>query len=94
MVTSTRGGGTSLPGKETRSEAMSRGTGPGQYWRSHYTGEAVGAMNTERHAWSANQVVAIAEWRVSPICGCGQDLDVCAGTHCPRCGTSLTGHAA
>jgi hypothetical protein len=23
------------------------------------------------------------------LCGCGQDLDVCAGTHCPRCGSSV-----
>jgi hypothetical protein len=51
-------------------------------------------MNTEQHAWSSSQVVALAEWRTSPVCGCGQDLDVCVGTHCPRCGTSLTVHAA
>jgi hypothetical protein len=56
--------------------------------------EEVGKMNTERHAWSSDRVVAIAEWRTSPVCGCGQDLDVCAGAYCPRCGTSLTGHAA
>jgi hypothetical protein len=22
-------------------------------------------------------------------CRCGQDLDVCSGNHCPRCGTTL-----
>jgi hypothetical protein len=51
-------------------------------------------MNTEQHAWGSNRVVAISDWRVSRVCGCGQDLDICAGTHCPRCGTSLHGHAA
>jgi len=51
-------------------------------------------MNTERHAWYSNQVVTLAEGRIPPVCGCGQDLDVRAGTHCPRCGTSLTRHAA
>jgi hypothetical protein len=54
----------------------------------------VSAVNTEKHAWSRSQLVAIAEWRSLPICGCGQDLDFCAGAHCPRCGTSLAGHAA
>jgi hypothetical protein len=24
-----------------------------------------------------------------PACGCGQDLDVGGGRHCPRCGTAL-----
>ena len=52
------------------------------------------AVNTEQHAWSGNRLVAVAEWRRLPICGCGQDLDFCAGGHCPRCGTSLVGHAA
>lgn len=23
------------------------------------------------------------------VCRCGQDLDVCTGEHCPRCGTTL-----
>src|SRR4051812_3981184 len=56
--------------------------------------EAVKAMNTEQHAWSSDRALALAEWRTLPICGCGQDLDVCTGTHCPRCGTSLVAHAA
>jgi hypothetical protein len=52
-------------------------------------------MNTEQHAWFVKQVVHIGEWRTSsPVCGCGQDLDVRAGSHCPRCGTSLASHAA
>jgi hypothetical protein len=51
-------------------------------------------MNTEQHAWSSDRALALAEWRTLPICGCGQDLDVCTGTHCPRCGTSLVAHAA
>ena len=51
-------------------------------------------MNTERHAWFSNQLETLAECRTRPVCGCGQDLDACTGTHCPRCGTSLTRHAA
>jgi predicted amidophosphoribosyltransferase len=23
------------------------------------------------------------------VCGCGQDLDVCTGAHCPRCGIQV-----
>jgi predicted amidophosphoribosyltransferase len=56
--------------------------------------EEVGTMNTERHAWWSNRVVELAERRTPPVCGCGQDLDACTRTHCPRCGTSLTRHAA
>ena len=51
-------------------------------------------MNTERHAWWSNRVVELSERRTPPVCGCGQDLDACTRTHCPRCGTSLTRHAA
>jgi hypothetical protein len=24
-----------------------------------------------------------------PVCGCGQDLDVAIGKHCPRCGIAV-----
>jgi hypothetical protein len=24
-----------------------------------------------------------------PVCGCGQDLDVGSGKHCPRCGITV-----
>jgi predicted amidophosphoribosyltransferase len=50
-------------------------------------------MNTERHAWWSSHEVAAAERRTPPVCGCGQDLEVRTGTHCPRCGASLS-HAA
>jgi len=56
-------------------------------------GEEVTAMNTERHAWYSNREMTVT-WRTPPVCGCGQDLDACTRTHCPRCGTSLTSHAA
>jgi hypothetical protein len=26
----------------------------------------------------------------TPVCVCGQDLDVARGKHCPRCGTTLS----
>ena len=52
-------------------------------------------MTTERHAWASTRKVAQVGNRVSPpTCGCGQDLDVCAGTHCPRCGTVIHLQAA
>jgi hypothetical protein len=50
-------------------------------------------MTTEHHAWASAQTATIARQLLS-TCGCGQDLDVCTGNHCPRCGTSLIGHAA
>jgi hypothetical protein len=50
-------------------------------------------MNTERHAWWSSHEATTTERRTPPVCGCGQDLDVCTGTHCPRCGAFLT-HAA
>jgi hypothetical protein len=28
----------------------------------------------------------------SQHCPCGQQLDICGGTHCPRCGRSVTRH--
>ncbi|MEO5709214.1 MAG: hypothetical protein ABIQ59_05290 [Nocardioidaceae bacterium] len=41
-------------------------------------------MNTEQHPWTSTP----------SVCGCGQDLDLCSGVHCPRCGILITTHAA
>jgi len=35
------------------------------------------------------QPAAPARRGLAPVCRCGQDLDVCTGSHCPRCGTTL-----
>ena len=52
-------------------------------------------MTTEQHAYRSLRVATTDGARaVSPVCGCGQDLDLATGLHCPRCGTSLVGHAA
>ena len=56
-------------------------------------------MATEQHAWTSAHEGAGAETTDSwaafpPVCGCGQELDVCTGTHCPRCGVRVTRHAA
>ena len=54
-------------------------------------------MTNERHAWASLQghrpVLDMAS-RVGATCGCGQDLDTCTGSHCPRCGTSIAALAA
>lgn len=50
-------------------------------------------MTTERHAWATLHPLAHAEQR-EPTCACGQELDLCTGQHCPRCGTSLAVRAA
>jgi hypothetical protein len=45
-------------------------------------------MTTEEHAWVSAQMTSTSQTHMaSTVCGCGQDLDVCAGAHCPRCGT-------
>jgi|SoiMethySBSTD1v2_1073268.scaffolds.fasta_scaffold771941_1 hypothetical protein len=52
-------------------------------------------MNTEQHAWASVHGGTTTVRTVSPsVCGCGQDLDVCAGSHCPRCGTTVVVPAA
>jgi hypothetical protein len=55
-------------------------------------------MTTERHAWASSRVSTGVLPQGGPVppptCGCGQELDVCTGTHCPRCGTSIHLHAA
>jgi hypothetical protein len=54
-------------------------------------------MTTEQHAFRSQRVAHVDAPRpaaTAPVCGCGQDLDLVVGRHCPRCGTSLVGHAA
>jgi hypothetical protein len=50
-------------------------------------------MTTEQHAYVSTQTTATLtrtlDRRLSPICACGQDLDVCSGEHCPRCGALI-----
>jgi hypothetical protein len=47
-------------------------------------------MNTTRPAWATNVTTTEPVTRgLAATCHCGQDLDVCAGNHCPRCGTTL-----
>jgi hypothetical protein len=56
-------------------------------------------MTTDRHVWTSNAIatngVATATLARTPsrpsrthapICACGQDLDICTGENCPRCG--------
>jgi len=75
---------------------MSSGARAGQAVRSK-TGEAVTTMTTEQHAWTSAHEGTRADgpWpTLPPVCGCGQDLDICSGTHCPRCGVRFSRHAA
>ena len=54
-------------------------------------------MTTEQHAFRSLRVARVdapTPTPSAPVCGCGQDLDLVTGLHCPRCGTSLVGHAA
>jgi hypothetical protein len=51
-------------------------------------------MTTEQHAWYSSRELTSAARRTPPVCGCGQDLDLCTRNHCPRCGVSLTSRAA
>jgi hypothetical protein len=52
-------------------------------------------MTTEQHAFgSVHEVATRVALTSPPVCGCGQDLDVCQGTHCPRCGAHLLPAAA
>ena len=45
-------------------------------------------MTTEQHAWTTFHPFAQAEHRLD-TCSCGQELDTCRGSHCPRCGSSV-----
>ena len=49
-------------------------------------------MTTERHAWATLHPRAPRDHE--DTCPCGQELDLCTGHHCPRCGTSIAGRAA
>ena len=47
-------------------------------------------MTTEKHLWSTSQETTDHSVRARlTVCGCGQDLDIVTGQHCPRCGTIL-----
>jgi hypothetical protein len=63
-------------------------------WK-HNGRKEVDMMTTEQHAWATSQIGSRHEVRTTrPVCGCGQDLDVCTSSNCPRCGTSLLAYAA
>lgn len=52
-------------------------------------------MTTEKHLWTTTQEMRGVVSRACPtVCGCGQDLDIVTGHHCPRCGASLLPNAA
>lgn len=51
-------------------------------------------MTTERHGWISTLSVSVDERRaLATVCHCGQELDVCHGTHCPRCGATVSSAA-
>jgi hypothetical protein len=48
-------------------------------------------MTTDKHAWvSAHAKTAVLPRTSHPVCACGQDLDICARQHCPRCGATIS----
>ncbi len=52
-------------------------------------------MTTQQHPYRSSRVVSTDSVLLpAPVCGCGQDLDLARGLHCPRCGTALAGHAS
>jgi hypothetical protein len=53
------------------------------------TRKAVSTMTTEKHLWTSTQEASALVGRTASVCGCGQDLDIVRGRHCPRCGTTL-----
>jgi len=47
-------------------------------------------MTTDKHAFvSAHGPTAVLPRPADAVCACGQDLDICATEHCPRCGATL-----
>jgi hypothetical protein len=47
-------------------------------------------MTTDKHAWVSAQATTAGLPRTAhPVCGCGQELDLCARKHCPRCGATI-----
>jgi hypothetical protein len=46
-------------------------------------------MTTERHAWISTLDDADERHVHLEVCRCGQDLDLCSRSHCPRCGASI-----
>jgi len=75
--------------------SMSSRRGTSRYrWLQRDRG-AVETVTMEQRSRGSNRGTTRPERRTPPpVCGCGQDLDVCSGRHCPRCGTSLLAHAA
>ncbi len=50
-------------------------------------------MTTEKLAGAGrlDTTVSMAQRRGNAgVCHCGQELDICSRTHCPRCGSSVT----
>lgn len=48
-------------------------------------------MTTEKLAGHVGTTVSMAQRRGNAgVCHCGQELDICSRTHCPRCGSSVT----
>jgi len=39
-----------------------------------------------------NVLKMIPNWSTATVCRCGQDLDICSRSHCPRCGTKFHPH--
>lgn len=69
---------------------MSSGDLSGQYVQQTNTGKAVSTMTTEKHLWTSTQeTTGLVRRSSGPVCGCGQDLDIATGCHCPRCGATL-----
>ena len=49
-------------------------------------------MTTDKLAGVAGTTVSMEARRAAVgMCHCGQELDICTRTHCPRCGSTVTG---
>ncbi len=51
-------------------------------------------MTSDDYAWGSTGTTTTTICRtltrsLSQMCACGQDLDVCSGEHCPRCGAVI-----
>lgn len=59
--------------------------------------DKVRAMDRTQETWSAGSRLMPVPTvdRTPEACPCGQDLDLCAADHCPRCGVHISfAHAA
>jgi hypothetical protein len=55
-----------------------------------FTQKAVTTMDTTQPTWATTGPLReVAVGGIAPVCRCGQDLDVCTGRHCTRCGVTL-----